>query len=802
MMDISQVTEYGIDEKEINFYLDKVRNNESIIAITGEFSAGKTCFINALLNKEDFLPHLVKECTPVIIDLIKSEEANIVIKYKDGSEKKEENTKENIYKYATYNKDYDTEIISISIPVKSDYLKENIHIMDTPGTNTIIKEHEEITNYILKKADAVIYVLNKVISETDISHIKSICKYTKDIIFVVTHMDEIEDNEGESKEEHIERLINLVIEDINKNIDIEKDDIIVYPVGSKEAFNNPTYINEIRDYIDSYVEYNSKNEMKKRVKNQISRIFDEKIANMSSQKDLLIKNQNLSKNDIEDKIKHFEKNLNILEEKYDKIVKRIDEKYLEEEKNLSNFLSRIFEEEKEQLKYKILNEKEVTSEMIKNEFENSKLNLGSSINNRIKKTIEYILDYEYKNLNEDINSMVKEIDISFNSEIKQPMIEEVDGHAYKRQINQIKLRYEECLSEIEDFKNEIESTYDKKEENEKLIEELSKAISFHKKELNIIGEYIPEYEKVVNDSSSDSCAKVGRIVGEVADLALIFWNPASAANVASKGAKVAKAAKVVDTAKDTTKAISYIQKALKGSKDAAKKTMQKASSLKKKTDNLKQQVEVVAPNNIPIGQVLDMLSIGYWGEKVGAAIDEKINPTEILMIENEEKKLEWNRNRNNIMSEIDTYNDDLRRKEREIENCNEGINKKIKLKKEYESKKRKYEDLMLELEEKYNKEMEINIKSQIKNYYNNEINKVFERENKKAIETSLWVFNSSKENLKSKLMEDLDNKTNDIKNNLDELLNEKDNINSVIKSKEKQIEELKKYEEWIKEWVN
>lgn len=193
--------------------------------------------------------------------------------------------------------------------------------MDTPGTNTIIKEHEEITNYILKKADAVIYVLNKVISETDISHIKNICKYTKDIIFVVTHMDEIEDNEDESKEEHIERLINLVIEDINKKIYIEKDDIIVYPVGSKEAFNNPMYINKIRDYIDSYIEYNSKNEMKKRVKNQISRIFDEKIAKMNSQKDLLIKNQNLSKNDIEDKIKHFEKNLNVLEQKYDKIVK-------------------------------------------------------------------------------------------------------------------------------------------------------------------------------------------------------------------------------------------------------------------------------------------------------------------------------------------------------------------------------------------------------------------------------------------------------------------------------------------------
>lgn len=146
--------------------------------------------------------------------------------------------------------------------------------------------------------------------------------------------------------------------------------------------------------------------------------------------------------------------------------------------------------------------------MIKDEFENSKLNLGSSINNRIKKTIEYILDNEYKNLNEDINSMVEEIDISFNLDIKQPMIEEVDGHAYKRQINQIKLRYEECLSEIEDFKNEIESNYNKKEENEKLIEELNEAISFHKKELNIIGEYIPEYEEVVNNSSSDSCAKV------------------------------------------------------------------------------------------------------------------------------------------------------------------------------------------------------------------------------------------------------------------------------------------------------
>lgn len=811
-MDISQIVEYGIDEKEVNFYLDKLKYNESIIAVTGEFSSGKTCFINALINKEDFLPHQVAECTPVIIDLIKSEETDIVIKYKDGSEKREPNIKENIYKYATYNKEYDTEIISISIPVTSEYLKDNIHIMDTPGTNTIIKEHEEITNYILKKADAVIYVLNKVISETDINHIKNIYKYTKDIIFVLTHIDELEASETESVKEQIQRLMNLVIEDINKKIGIDKNDIMIYPVGSKEAFHDPTYINEIRDYIDIYIENNSKDEIRKRVKSQLSVVFEEKLANMNLEKDFLYKNINSSKNDIQDKIISFEKKLNRIEEKYSKIIKRIDEKYLEEEKNISSYLTRIFEEEKGKLKYKILNEKEVTTEIVENEFENAKLNIGKNINNKIRETIELILSNEYSNLNEDLNYIIKEIDVSLNANIRQPNIEEIDNYTLERQMNQIKSRYEECILEIEELKNDIELNYQEKEEKDKLIEQLNEAISINKKELDILGEYIPEYERVINKSAAESGAKVGRVIGEVADIALIFWNPGSTANVAGKGAKLAKTAKTLDTAKDATKLASYFQKGVKSTTTVVKntaasaqtalvKTVSKASNLKKKTDVLAQEVGAVSSNNMSIGKALDMLSIGYWGEKVGAGIGEIIKPSETLMIENKEKKAEWQKNRNIIVADINNHKDDLRRIERQIEDSKGEINKKIRLKKEYESKRRKYEDLMKELEEKYNIEKEINIKNQIINYYDNEINLVFERESKKAIETSLLMFNSSKENVKLKIIEDLDNKTYDLKSSLEELLSEKDNINKVIQLKENQIEELRKYEEWIEDWV-
>ena len=48
-MKIEELSKFGIDDKLVKEYLDKVKNGEKIIAVTGSFSSGKSTFINAFI---------------------------------------------------------------------------------------------------------------------------------------------------------------------------------------------------------------------------------------------------------------------------------------------------------------------------------------------------------------------------------------------------------------------------------------------------------------------------------------------------------------------------------------------------------------------------------------------------------------------------------------------------------------------------------------------------------------------------------------------------------------------------------
>ena len=83
-MKIEELSKFGIDDKLVKEYLDKVKNGEKIIAVTGSFSSGKSTFINAFIGKENFLASSNIECTPVLVDLLNENSDKIIIKYNDG----------------------------------------------------------------------------------------------------------------------------------------------------------------------------------------------------------------------------------------------------------------------------------------------------------------------------------------------------------------------------------------------------------------------------------------------------------------------------------------------------------------------------------------------------------------------------------------------------------------------------------------------------------------------------------------------------------------------------------------------
>lgn len=99
-MELKELEKYGVDIKEINMLIKKAKEDTTYLVVTGEFSAGKSCFINCLLNKEDFLPYGNTECTPILLDMYQGEESSLVVQHIDGSVDPIEYSTDNIERYA------------------------------------------------------------------------------------------------------------------------------------------------------------------------------------------------------------------------------------------------------------------------------------------------------------------------------------------------------------------------------------------------------------------------------------------------------------------------------------------------------------------------------------------------------------------------------------------------------------------------------------------------------------------------------------------------------------------------------
>jgi small GTP-binding protein len=140
-----------------------------LLVIVGEFNSGKTAFINALLG-ERFLAEGVTPTTAAIHIIRYGDEPKLMA----GA--------------ATPYGAGDRDIVVANYPVE--WLRE-INIVDTPGTNAIIRKHEEITSEFVPRADLVLFVTSadRPFTESERQFITRIRDWGKKVVFVVNKID-------------------------------------------------------------------------------------------------------------------------------------------------------------------------------------------------------------------------------------------------------------------------------------------------------------------------------------------------------------------------------------------------------------------------------------------------------------------------------------------------------------------------------------------------------------------------------------------------------------------------------------
>jgi GTP-binding protein EngB required for normal cell division len=132
-----------------------------LLVIAGEFNSGKSSFINALLGGR-ILPEGVVPTTDRI---------NLL---RHGDTVSEE-----LLEAYLLERTHPAEIL------------RDLHVVDTPGTNAIVREHEELTRDFVPRSDLVIFVTSadRPFTESERGFLQQIRTWGKKIVFVVNKVD-------------------------------------------------------------------------------------------------------------------------------------------------------------------------------------------------------------------------------------------------------------------------------------------------------------------------------------------------------------------------------------------------------------------------------------------------------------------------------------------------------------------------------------------------------------------------------------------------------------------------------------
>lgn len=594
--------------ENIKSIIERIRDSEFRVAIVGEFSSGKSTFINSIIGS-DILKHATVETTAIVTYIHNVSRDNELynkckVTFKNGNEEFFYGY-ENIKEYTTTISKYDVvnEIDRVDLYLNYFKTDKKIVIIDTPGLNGVADKHREITIDEIKKAHACIYLFQKNgITDSDKEFIEFLCNYQNRFIFIQNFIDELKKSENETVEDKIIYIDNFINEKIfSKNmLEIKYD---IFGISALKGLAGK----------DKNIEYLYEGDLFK-----IDDIRRESILKESN----VLKVEETILNILES-----EEISNIIENSVRHALIKILSDILEREQI---FLNRNYELLKEDKIYKN-----------KDKIESSLNNLKEQESVILEKIDNLVISEFNKNirlLKENIEESVEKIEENINSLIELEKNYEEFNYKYKNKyyINELK-------SLIDKYKQELE------------INEYSVIQHIYKTMLNRLSFY--------TDYSIDEVKKFDGInfkQSNIKELKIEFRDKESKINqlkeelIDGRG-KISIYKKEIKDINEDKIEINYLEKKLKDELDK----IDKEKNLREKSLGKKPKREI-----IDYMEITELEERGFWGSLF-------LGPKEVkksIPIYNDNNIAEWN-NKNNIIQR--EYINNKSKIEKEIQRINE-----------------------------------------------------------------------------------------------------------------------------------
>ena len=206
---------------------DKLIENRFHLVVLGQFKRGKSTFINSILG-DKVLPTSVVPLTSIVTLLKYGNSEQIEVVFNDGTRKNigRDQLPEFVTEKGNPKNEKNVKQVEISYP--SQYLKDGVYLIDTPGVGSTFENNTEMTYNFLPKVDAALFLLavDPPISQSEIAFLDDVQNFVQKIFFIQNKIDYLSDEERHESMEFSKRVIEEAL---------GRDGIQIYPLSAKLA---------------------------------------------------------------------------------------------------------------------------------------------------------------------------------------------------------------------------------------------------------------------------------------------------------------------------------------------------------------------------------------------------------------------------------------------------------------------------------------------------------------------------------------------------------------------------------------
>ena len=225
VQNLSQINEDS-GGKRLNEVSDKLTLEQFNLVVMGQFKRGKSTLINALLGAE-ILPTAIVPLTSIVTIIRYGKESKAEVRYLNDN--KEDIQLSDIPKFVTEKENPKNKlgVKDVDVFYPSDYLKNGVRIIDTPGVGSVFKHNTDVAYAYLPYVDAGIFIVTPDPPLGGAKHrfLKEVREHADKFFFVLNKIDLVDEKD---LAESIAFTDDLLRKTLEKPVNL-------YPVSAKFA---------------------------------------------------------------------------------------------------------------------------------------------------------------------------------------------------------------------------------------------------------------------------------------------------------------------------------------------------------------------------------------------------------------------------------------------------------------------------------------------------------------------------------------------------------------------------------------